>query len=738
MPSHLSARYVFRTGGQPDDLLSVVDFTGEEAISQPFRFVITLVSTDPDIPFEDVVNEKASLLMARGDEVAPIHGIVTDFQQGRMVSMTLGDRYLYRAVLVPRLQRLAYSHQSRIFQNLTVQEIVTKVLQEHGLSGSDVAFKLQGSYSPREYCTQYKETDLDFVQRLLEYEGIRYYFEHDDSRETLVITDDPAASPAIAGDSTLLFHVGGGLAAAETAETVREFMTRQQVVTGRVVLKDYNYRTPGALLQSESQLNSDMPGVYYDYGIHAKDAGEVERLTKVRNEEIECQREVMSGAGDCLRFRAGSTFTLKAHYRDAVNQDYVLTAVHHAGRQPDASPFITGDADVPEYTNSFTCLPTSAPYRPPRLTPEPKLPGVMTALVESGGGDYAYLDDQGRYRLKMPFDLSDATDGAASKAIRLAQPYTGPNYGQHFPVHKGAEMVFACVDGHVDRPLGLATVSNPSQASPVTSANAAQNVFRSWGDSEITLDDTKGSEVLFVHAEKDHVFEAENDETHWVGHDRTTQIDRNDTLVVDRDLSESVKHNHTLAVDNNQSITVTKNRTMMVGSNLEESVGASMTLTVGASRSESVGTSMDLTIGAAKAETIGAAYVLSVGAAKTETVGAVSAESVGGIKTLDVGANMSQSVGNNFSVTVGKDHSAQVGEDCSVKVGGKSSTEVGKEMTVQVGKKLVIQAADEITLKCGSAELVLKKNGDISMKGNKINVKGSGDVILKGSKITQN
>ncbi len=738
MASHLSARYVFRAGGQPDDFLGVVDFTGEEAISQPFRYVVNLVSTDPDIAFDDIVNEKASLLMVRGDEVSPVHGIVVDFQQGRKVSITLGDRYLYRAVLVPRLQRLAYSHQSRIFQNLTVQEIVTKVLGESDLSGGDVRFKLQGSYSPREYCTQYKETDLQFVQRLLEYEGIRYHFEHGDSNEVLVITDDPQAAPTIEGDDTLYYHVGGGLAAAETAETVREFVTHQKIVTGRVVLKDYNYRTPESPIQSESQLNGDMPGVFYDYGIHVKDAGESQRLAKVRNEEIECQREQMVGASDCLRFRMGALFTLKEHYREGMNQKYILTSVRHAGRQPDASPFITGDADIPEYTNEFVCIPATAPYRPPRLTPEPKIPGVMTAMVESGGGDYAYLDDQGRYRLKMPFDLSDASDGSASKAIRLAQPYTGPDYGQHFPVHKGAEMVFACVDGHVDRPLGLATVPNPSQASPVTSANAPQNVVRTWGRNEFTLDDTKGQENIYMHATKDHTVEIVDSEEIQIGNNRSKRVGNDERLVVGQHQTESVGKNQTLEVGSDQSISVGVNRSMSVGSNLDETVGAAMTLTVGASRSESVGTSMDLTIGAAKAETIGAAYVLSVGAVKAETVGGASSETVGAVKTLDVGANMSQTIGANLTVTVGGNGTETIGKNYAVKVGDKTSLESGKDVTVQAGKKIVIQAADQITLKCGSAELIMKKNGDITMKGKKINVKGSGDLILKGSKITQN
>jgi type VI secretion system secreted protein VgrG len=738
MPSHLSARYVFRAGGLPDDLLGVVDFAGDEAISQPFRYVVNLVSTDPDIAFEDVVNEKASLLMARGDEVSPVHGIVTDFQQGRRVSITLGDRYLYRAVLVPRLQRLAYSHQSRIFQNLTVQEIVTKVLAESDLSGADVRFKLQGSYSPREYCTQYKETDLQFVQRLLEYEGIRYHFEHGESSETLVITDDAQAAPAIEGDDTLFYHIGGGLAAAETAETVREFVTHQKVVTGRVVLKDYNYRTPGSPIQTESQLNGDMPGVFYDYGIHVKDASEGARLAKVRNEEIECQREQMVGASDCLRFRAGATFALKEHYRDGMNQSYLLTHLHHEGRQPDASPFITGDADIPEYTNGFTCIPASAPYRPPRLTPEPKIPGVMTAMVESGGGDYAYLDDQGRYRLKMPFDLSDATDGSASKAIRLAQPYTGPDYGQHFPVHKGAEMVFACVDGHVDRPLGLATVPNPSQASPVTSANAPQNVVRTWGRNEFTLDDTKGSENIYMHATKDHTVEVTNDEEIQIGNNRSKRVGTDERLVVGRHQTESVGKDQTLEVGDNQSISVGINRSMSVGANLDETVGAAMSVTVGASLSQSIGSSMDETVALAKTETIGAAYMLSVGAVKTETVGGASSESVGAVKTLDVGASLSQTIGTDLTITAGKDGTLTVGKDYTVKVGDKTSLESGKDVTVQSGKKVVIQAADEMTLKCGSSKIVMKKNGDITIQGKKINVKGSGDLILKGSKITAN
>lgn len=725
MASHLTARYVFKASVLPDDALAVVDFVGDEALSQPFRFVANLVSSDPDIDFEKVVNEPASLLMLRGDDVAPVHGIVTDFQQGRMVSMTLGDRYLYRAVLVPRLHRLSFSHQSRIFQNLTVEEIVTKVLAESDLSGADVQFKLQGSYSPREYCTQYKESDLAFIQRLLEYEGIRYFFEHGDSHETLVITDDPAATPPIAGDDALHYHLGGGLAAAETTETVREFVTHQKIVTGRVVLKDYNYRTPGEPLQSESQLNGEMPGVFYDYGIHVKDAGEGARLAKVRNEEIESQREQMVGESDCLRLRAGASFTLKSHYRDGMNQVYLLTHVHHAGRQPDASPFIAGDLDVPEYTNGFTCVPATAPYRPPRTTPEPKIPGVMTAMVESGGGDYAYLDDQGRYRLKMPFDLSDATDGSASKAIRLAQPYTGPDYGQHFPVHKGAEMVFACVDGHVDRPLGLATVPNPTQQSPVTSGNAPQNVIRTWGKNELTFDDTQGSEDIFLFATKDHTVKVTNDETASVGHDRERTVGNDETLTVGHDQDEEVGHDAKLSVGNDQVLNVGAYRSIVVGADHKETIGGSMELVVTMTSKESVLL--------AKTIQVGGMLGLKVVGLKSETVGGASTENIGGMKSVKVLGTITHKCAKTYTVDTNKDFSVTAKGGGKMVFGKNGTIQASDNITVKAGKEAEIVVADQLTIKCGAASIVMKKNGDVVINGKNLDLKGSGKIVAKAS-----
>ena len=493
MPQPRIARHEFAASALASDAFRVVDFDGHEAISQPYRFEIHLVSDDPEIEFSDVINAPATLTMFRGDEPTEIDGIVIDFEQSGMEHGQSEYRYQYRAVLVPRLWRLALTSQSRVFQNLTVEEIVGKILADAGV---DAQFSLSAPYEPRDYCTQYKESDLDFIQRLLEFEGIRYAFTHADGAETLHLSDDPGDAPPIAGGEALPYRHAAGLLSPDGDEFVGEFVARQQLVTGKTAVKDYNYRTPETPLEATSEINGDdAVGVQSDYGMNAGTGARATHLAAVRNEEIETTRLVMTGEGDCERFRAGHRFSLNDHYRDSLNQSYLLTGVHHWGGQA-----ATGAEAQTGYRNSFSCVPASTPYRPPRRTPEPKLPGVLTARVESGGGEYAPIDDQGRYRVRMPFDQSDASKGQASKSIRLAQPYSGAGYGMHFPVHADAEMVFACVDGNIDRPLGLSTVPNPTQSSPVASENRTMNRIVTASDNRIEIEDQKGSERIKLYS----------------------------------------------------------------------------------------------------------------------------------------------------------------------------------------------------------------------------------------------
>jgi type VI secretion system secreted protein VgrG len=700
------ARYFFETSTLGSDALQVVDFVGQDDISQLFRFDLNLVSKETDIDFADVINKPATLTMMRGDEPVKIHGLIADFQQGSRTA----DWVAYRATLVPRIWLLALNYQSRVFQNMTVEEIITQILKDASFASDDFRFSLKANYKPREYCVQYRETDLNFISRLMEFEGIYFFFEHGDDRETMVIVDDRSENPMIDGESTISYSTGGGLVAENEQETVPDFVCREKIVTGKVVLKDYNYRTPETALKSESQLNGDMPGMYYEYGQHFKDSSEGDRLAKVRNEEIECTRRVMTGASNCVGLRSGFKFSLQDHYRSDLDGDYLLTHVNHFGSQGAGMGMGSGEST---YRNDFTCIPADVQYREPRLTPEPRIPGIMTAKVETAGGDYAHIDEDGRYRVKMPFDLSDKSNGGASRAIRMAQPYSGSNYGIHFPNRANTEMVWACIDGNVDRPLGLSTVPNPSNKAPSVAGNKAQCVIRTAGQNELTLDDTIGSENIYLHGTKDWTIDIVNDKKQTIGHDEATKVGN--------DRSRDVGNDETVKIGNN--------RTKTVGKDESESIGANKTISVGKNHSESIGENATIDVG--KNETV------SIGENLSLTVGKNATEDIGENATASIGKNLSVDIGENSSLSVGKNLSVQIGKDLSEKVDGAHSEQVTKAYALKA-KSVTIEAEDQIVLKTGQATITLKKNGDIQIKGGKINVKGSSDVVIKGSKIAEN
>ena len=317
-----TARFAFSTAQLAEGKLDVVSFVGHEAISEPFRFELDLLSKDPSVPFSDLVDQTATLAMTGGEGTRLVHGVVAHFEQGRAI----GDYYGYRAVLVPRLWRLSLTHQSRIFQQMSVPDIVERVLKDAGFSPNDFEFRLVGSYSAREYCTQYQETDLAFVSRLLEHEGLCYFFKQEDNREVLVVTDDRSHHPPIEGDDTVAYRAMAGMAQAHE-ETVQEFVFREHLVTGKVILKDHNYRTPDEDLRVESQISDELPGVYYEYGPHYQDAAEGRQLARIRNQEIECRRRIAQGEGTCARLAAGYTFSLDQHYRLDLNH----ALPHHRG-----------------------------------------------------------------------------------------------------------------------------------------------------------------------------------------------------------------------------------------------------------------------------------------------------------------------------------------------------------------------------------------------------------------------
>ena len=676
------APFRFAVGGLDPGTFEVVAFAGREAISEPYRFEVRLLSRDPHVDPADVLGATASLVRYRGTEPVPVHGVVAEFDLGAQTP----DRAEYRAVLVPRLWRLSLAHQSRVFQDATVPEVVRTVLADHGLASAAVRFELSETYPRSEYVVQHQESDLAFVRRLLEREGAWFSFEQTDSgAEVLVVADThgrfSAIEPGPSGAVDVVYRPASGLVR-DRAEAVDQLAVRDRLVPGRVVLKDYNYRTPEADLTVGTAVEGGGAEEVYAYGDHYKTTAEGDRLARVRSQELACRRRTVTGAGDVVGFQAGATFTLAGHPRPNLDGDFLLTAVEHRGA-PDASD-AGGDGAVglPVYTNTFHALPANAPFRPERATPVPTAPGLMTARVESAGGPYAFVDEEGRYRARLALDRSDAPEAQATRPVRLVQPYSGPNYGLHLPNHAGTELVLGFANGDLDRPLALGTVPNPSQGSPAVARNRMENVLRSWAGNALVLDDTQGGEHVTLTAVKDH--------------------------------TEQVADAQAVEVGSSQTITVGTDRTKRVKGDQSESVGGDKTIAVEGTHTESVGGNATVRIGG------------------DETI------DVAGSATVEVGGARSESVTEGQSTTVGETFSLQVGSDATVSVGDAATGRVGDRLDVRAGTEVRVEAADRLALVCGKARIVLESDGTITIEGGALAVQGSDRITMKAPKIKEN
>jgi type VI secretion system secreted protein VgrG len=735
-------------GVQPFDVELV---EGSEEISSLYSFSILLRSRQNDVKLEDMVRNKARLTIKvpvpGGGKMrlktAKIHGVLSSFEEMEMIQ----DRVRYRATLVPRFWKTTLTVQSRVFLNKTVAEIVKEVLDadvagKKLFTSNDYKFKLSKTYVKREYVVQYQESDFDFISRWLESEGIFYFWDQTEDGDILTFADDPAAYLPMTGDPVIPYRTGGGSKAvgkegSETAteETITSFVARQVSVPSKVVLSDYNYRTPAVELKSEGTVDSKDDGLVYQFGEHYKNAGEGKTLAKVRAQEIKCRQRLYLGASECRGFRPGCVFTIKDHFR--FDGKYLLTHVKHHFKQEISS---TGHASAGlAYQNSFTCIPSDVLFTPERRTKWPEISGYTTGTVDAGGdGKYAELDSDGRYKIKLHLDLSDRKDGNASRAMRMAQPYGGKDMGFHSPQHKGVEVLLAHAEGDPDRPVILSTVPNPSNPSMVKAANQTQCEWKSGGNNEIRFEDTEGSEQVYHHAQKDLHSVVEHDELHQIKNNQTIEITADRSKTVNGNQTEHVVKDKTITIDGNHTETITKDKTLTVNGAHTETIAKDVTITEGATKTETIAKDSTESVGASKTETISSAKTLTIGAAYQVTVGAAMDETIGAAKGLGVGADYSQTISGKKEVKIAKDR-----EDM---IGGKHSEIVAKDISLTSGKKISILAEDEIMLQSGDASIVLKKDGTIEIKGKDIKLQGSGkitvkadsDITMKGSKIAQN
>lgn len=547
------AEFQFHCDAIDGATLFVHEFSGRESLSQPFEFVIELVCENPNLDLEAPIGQPATLtLKGRLFDGASyqrcVHGVIE-----RFVQVGAGHRQSrYQATLVPSLKRLSFTRNSRIFQKQSAPDVTQQVLRDGKISADQISSLLHGNHAARDYCVQYQESDLDFVQRLWEEEGIFYFFEHQQDADKLVLGDGGHAFSALSCYAQVRlrdsFHLH--------EECLFGFRAESALRPGATVLRDFKFKQPALDLEAsaESDKFSDykmyfFPGEYVDPAMG-------QQLAKLRLEELQCQRSRYVGTGSVRSMQPGYKFALSGHRRHDCNQEYLIVSTWHHGTQPQALIEEGASQKSPTYENRVECIPASVPFRPTRSTPRPSIPGVQTAVVVGPPGEEIHCDEHGRVKVKFHWDRAQFRDDNSSCWIRVSQPWGGAGQGGMFIPRVGQEVVIQFLEGDPDRPLIVGRVYNGENPVP-HGLPAAKNIstIRSTstpgggGFNELKFDDTKDSEQVFLHAQKDL--------SEVVGHDHSTTVANDQTNSVNGNQTETVKKDQKITVtDGHQEICV--------------------------------------------------------------------------------------------------------------------------------------------------------------------------------------
>ena len=477
---------------------AVRGFRGTEALSQLYRFEVALTLPDVvDVELEGAAGTTATLSIDRGLTAPPyiLSGILASLE----LAHEYGGQSLLIATLVPTMHRLRLQRHSRVFTEMSIPEVVSAVLARSGVAGEKLELALSYAYPVREHVCQYRETDLDFVQRLLEKEGIYYFFKQTEQGEVLVLTDHLGAHTSSRGPVPYhALHIGDHM----TQEAFATFRHAVHAMPLETTERDYDYLRPKQSVEGRAQVDAGGAGAIVAFGETGHLAPEAKRHAIVRAEELRSQGSTYVAVGRVYDLRTGFFFAVEGHPRPPMNQTYLATAIEHTGNDSsgykDVEELLGLTPDEP-YLVRVRAQPKNVQYRPPRVTPWPRIDGAVEGTVDGPAeSPYAQLDENGRYRVRIHFDEEHLPDGKASMWIRMLQPHAGTPEGFHFPLRKHTEVHIIFVGGDPDRPVILGAIPNALTPSVVTSKNQTQNVIMTGGSNRIEIEDTAGKQYIHI------------------------------------------------------------------------------------------------------------------------------------------------------------------------------------------------------------------------------------------------
>lgn len=513
------SRFLFSSENFDWTQFGVVKLDGYEAISKPFKFELQMVSTNKDIDFDEMLYSNATIKIRSQDlqTNVPYHGMVAEFEQMSII----GDFAMYRVVVVPRLWNLSLNKAIEVhLDEETIPDLIERILKKNKLSN---AYKISmrnsgmlssllgstGDYRKRSFVCQYQESDLNFISRLMESEGLYYYFEHESltdlfkSGETLVITDYKE-SHSLLNFKLLRYAQPEDIQTADQDHCVIRMSVKQQRLPKEVVVRDYNYRKAdlGDSLEGTAEIDDKGHGVVMFFGENLRTTDEAARIAKVRAEEIRSQGKIIEGEATAVGVRSGQSILVSHHYRFDFNGKFLVTEVRHEGVQNFS--MLSGSSTSKSergtvYTAHFKSIPSNVQFRAPRATPKPVIAGTLSAIIDDEGtGKYAQINEYGQYKVQLMYDYSEKSANKGSAWLRLMSPYAGPDNGMHFPLLKGTEVLIAFNGGDPDQPVILGAVTNSESKNVVTSDNHTKGGFVTPGRNVISMDDQEGQQSIVI------------------------------------------------------------------------------------------------------------------------------------------------------------------------------------------------------------------------------------------------
>jgi type VI secretion system secreted protein VgrG len=703
----------------PDDLL-LVGFSGHEAISHLFSFQLDLVAENQKtIAFDKVLGQNITVRLAvTDDEERFFNGMCNRFSQG-----SRDDTFTsYRMEIVPQFWLLTRRAQSRIFQRMSVPDILKKVLE-----GLDVTYEIQGTFEKRDYCVQYRETDFNFASRLMEEEGIYYFFKHTNGSHKLVLANTPQSHPDLPGNSTIIYEELGGGNRAD--QRIFGWEKVQELRSGKVTLWDHCFELPHKHLEADKTILDtvsagevthklkvggndklelyDYPGEYaqrFD-GIDRGGGEQPAEIQKIytdnkrtvglRMEEEALPSLVIQADSNVREVVTGYKFTLDRHFN--ADGDYVITSASHTAS---ASDYRSNGSGGFEYSNHFTCIPFALPYRPARTTPKPFVQGTQTAVVVGPKGEEIFTDKYGRVKVQFHWDRQGKYDADSSCWVRVAQQWAGKRWGSSFWPRIGQEVIVAFQEGDPDQPIIVGNVYNADQQPPYLGSSQhpspdskhpndnkltgvkSNSTTGGVGFNEWRFDDTKGKEQVFIHAERNMDTRVKNDSMERVIGNRHLIVgserdgkksgDQNEMVLQDKNLN--IKRNHVEQIEGNMQL--------MIGHG-EAKDGGNLDVVVEKTKKELIEKDNHLHIKGNHAEQVDGSWSLTIGGDETTSIGGKAEHHVKGDRNEKVDNNQSLTVGQSQQEKVGTKHALEAGQEIHLKAGMKVILEAGMQLTIK-------------------------------------------------------